>query len=184
MMEYIMSRNDSFERALKDAKKALREAFEQRAAIEERILSLKQTIKGLSALCEGDADDELVPVGNGILGHEMSLTDAIRCAFSQSREFMLTPPEVRDALASMGVDLAKYKQVLVPIHNTLKRLEKQGEIVAFKDDGGNIRGYRWVSPLARAVEEVDGPPKVRRATPPNSSFAAKAFAEEDARRNR
>jgi hypothetical protein len=179
-----MSKNDSFEKALKDAKKALKEAFEQRTAIEERILSLKQTIKGLSALCEADSDDELVPVGNGILSHEMSLTDAIRCAFSQSREYMLTPPEVRDALASMGVDLAKYKQVLVPIHNTLKRLEKQGEIVAFKDDGGNIRGYRWVSPLARAVEEVDGPPKVRRANPPSSSLAAKAFAEEDAKRNR
>ena len=176
-----MPENDSFVKALKDAKKALREAFENRSQIELRILSLKQTIKGLSALCGSDEEDDFVPIGNGILNHERSLTDAIRCIFSQAQQYMLTPPEVRDALEAMGLDLTKYKQPLVPIHNTLKRLERQEEIVAFKDDKGDIRGYRWVSPLARAVEAIDGLPKPRRAVPPVNSFAAKAFAEEDAK---
>jgi hypothetical protein len=67
---------------------------------------------------------------------------------------MLTPTEVRDSLAARGMDLSKYKQPLVPIHNTLKRLVSQEELVEFRDDSGDLRGYRWVSPLARAVAEV------------------------------
>ena len=179
-----MPNNGSFEAALKDAKKARQEAYEQRREIERRILSLSQTIEGLSALCGADEEDELVAIGNGIISHETRLTDAIRCVFSQSQQYMFTPPEVRNALENMGIDLAKYKQPLVPIHNTLKRLERQEEIIALRDDKGNIRGYRWVLPLARAVEEIGGPTKPRRAIPPSSSFAAKAFEEEDAKRNR
>jgi hypothetical protein len=34
-------------------------------------------------------------------------------------------------------------------------MEAQGELVAFRDDTGDLRGYRWVSPLARAVAEID-----------------------------
>src|SRR5579863_522169 len=144
-----------FEAALQEARKALAEAFEERSATERRILSLKQTIEGLAALCEPEPVDDSVPVGNRLAGYSVSLTEAIRKVFSESQEYLLTPPEVRDALLAMGVDLAKYKQPLVPIHNTLKRLESQGELVPFKDDNGEFRGYRWVSPLARAVAEVD-----------------------------
>ena len=46
----------------------------------------------------------------------------------------------------MGRNLAeKYKQPLVPIHNTLKRLEAQGELVAFRDDTGDLRISMGVS---------------------------------------
>jgi len=147
----------SFEMALKEARKALVEAYEDRRAIEQRIVNLKQTIDGLAALCEPETDEDLVQVNGGKVPHfyNTSLTDAIRRIFSDSKERMLAPTEVRDALVAMGVDLKKYKQQLVPIHNTLKRLEAQGELVAFRDDTGDLRGYRWVSPLARAVAEVD-----------------------------
>ncbi len=64
---------------------------------------------------------------------------------------------MRDRLIAKGLNLSKYKQPLVPIHNTLKRLESQQEIVPFLDDNGEIRGYRWVSPIARAVAEVERP---------------------------
>lgn len=146
----------SFELALKEAKKALEGAYEQRSAIEQRIVWLKQTIDGLTALCQSEASEDLVQVKGDQVpeGHNTSLTDAIRRIFSVTSEPMLTPPEVRDALLAMGVNLAKYKQPLVPIHNTLKRLETQGELIPFTDDAGDIRGYLWVSPLARAVAEV------------------------------
>jgi len=150
-----MGNADPFETALKEARKALAEALEERSATERRIVSLKQTIEGLSALCEPEPIDDSVQVGKRLAGYCISLTDAIRKIFSESQEYLLTPPQVRDALLAMGVDLAKYKQPLVPIHNTLKRLESQGELVPFKDDNGDFRGYRWVSPLARAVAEVD-----------------------------
>jgi len=150
-----MGNTNPFETALKEARKALAEAFEERSATERRIVNLKQTIEGLAALCDPEPVDDSLPVGNRLAGYSISLTDAIRRIFSESQEYLLTPPKVRDALLAMGVDLAKYKQPLVPVHNTLKRLESQGEIVPFRDDNGEFRGYRWVSALARAVAEVD-----------------------------
>jgi hypothetical protein len=148
---------NSFEAALKEARKALKEAYEERTLVEQRIVSLKQTIDGLAFLCEPENDEDFVQVNGGMRpqGYYTSLTDAIRRIFSESEEPILTPPELRNALVEMGVDMKKYKQPLVPIHNTLKRLEGQGEIVPFRDDNGDLRGYRWVSPLARAVAEVD-----------------------------
>jgi hypothetical protein len=156
MYKRTMPNANSYEMALKEAKKALEGAYEQRSAIEQRILWLKQTIDGLTALCQPEASEDLVQVKGDQVpeGYNTSLTDAIRRIFSETSEPMLTPPEVRHALLAMGVNLAKYKQPLVPIHNTLKRLEAQGELIPFIDDAGDHRGYRWVSPLARAVAEV------------------------------
>ena len=137
-----MSINSVFETALREARQALKGAYEARDLIEQRIVSLKQTIEGLTALCEPETDQDFVEVkgGNSPDGYNTSLTDAIRGVFSESKEYMLTPTEVRDALVTMGVDIKKYKQPLVPIHNTLKRLEAQGEIVPFRDDVGDLRG--------------------------------------------
>ena len=154
-----------FERALKEAKLKLAEALEERLALERRIVSLKQTIEGLTPLCQAEAQDFVQPEGTYGIG--LSLTSVIRTIFSESKQPILTPLEVRDALRARGVDLAKYKQPLVPIHNTLKRLETQEEIVAFRDDDGNVRGYRWISPLARAVAELDHRPKLGYPDPLN-----------------
>jgi len=151
-----MSDLKTFGIALKEARKSLAEAYEDRSAIEKRIVRLKQTIDGLAALCEPEPNEDLVQVQEVDLPYpyKTSLTDAIRKIFSETTEPILTPVEVRDALLAMGVNLEKYKQPLVPVHNTLKRLEAQGELVPFRDDTGDLRGYRWVSPLARAVAEV------------------------------
>ncbi|HXC43021.1 MAG TPA: hypothetical protein VNY51_05810 [Candidatus Dormibacteraeota bacterium] len=115
---------------------------------------MKQTIDGLSALCEPQPDEDFVEVQEGGEPYSFKLTDAIRLVFSGSSEPVLTAPEIRDELVAKGIKLSKYKQPLVPIHNTLKRLALQGELVEFRDDAGDLRGYRWVSPLARAVAEV------------------------------
>ena len=162
-----MPNTNPFEAALKEARKALREAYEERAAIERRIVGLTKSIDGLAALCEPETDEKFLVADrkDSSTFQITSMTDAIRRVFSESDEPMLTPTEVRDALLAMGTDLTKYKQPLVPIHNTLKRLASQEEIVEFRDDNDELRGYRWVSPLARAVAEVDRPrlvEKVRR----------------------
>jgi hypothetical protein len=159
-----MSDTNPFEIALKQARKSLNEAYEERDAIEQRILRLKQTIDGLAALCEPEPNEDLVQAEAGHMLFQASLTASIRRIFSETTEPMLTPVEVRNALLEMGVKLTKYKQPMVPIHNTLKRLEAQGELVPFIDDAGDLRGYRWVSPLARAVAEVDSL-RMRRVNP-------------------
>jgi hypothetical protein len=146
---------DNFQTALEQARKELAAALEERSAMERRIINLKQTIGGLASLCEPE-DEDVVQVGGGLSpSYKTSLTDAIRKVLSEATS-PISPPEVRDALLVEQVDLSKYKQQMVPIHNTLKRLERQGEIVAARDDKGEIWGYRWVSPLARAVAEVGG----------------------------
>ncbi len=150
-----MAKLNPFQLALAQARQSLDEALQERSAIERRIVSLKQTIEGLSALCEPKEAEDVVEVEGGLYPNStMSLTDAIRKIFSESAEPILTPTEVRDSLLAMGVNLEKYKQPLVPIHNTLKRLTSQEELVPFRDDDGILRGYRWVSPVARAVAEV------------------------------
>jgi hypothetical protein len=155
-----MAEPNAFEVALREARKSLTEAYEDRAAIEQRIVNLKQTIDGLTNLCEPDpvfieAQSRDTETGFDIRS-KFSLSFAIRQIFSQSEKHTLAPTEVRDALLKIDVKFAeRYKQPLVPIHNTLKRLEAQGELVAIRDDSGDFRGYRWVSPLARAVAEVD-----------------------------
>ena len=141
-----MATTESFEATLKECKEALLEAYRERNAIEQRIVSLKQVIDGLALLCEPEAFEEvLVNGGNLPDGYGTSLTDAIRRIFLISSEPMLTPPEVRDALLKMGVNIAKYKQPLVPIHNSLKRLVVQEELAEFRDDNNELRGYRLVS---------------------------------------
>jgi hypothetical protein len=151
-----MVNTNPFDAALKEARKALREAYEERSALEQRIVSLTKTIEGLAALCAPEVADEFLlnTAGDPSIFQITSLTDAIRQVFSTCGEPMLTPTEIRDALVARGLDLSKYKQPLVPIHNTLKRLASQEEIVEFRDDSNNFIGYRWVSPLARAVAEV------------------------------
>jgi hypothetical protein len=81
----------------------------------------------------------------------LTFTNGVRYALETSRH--LTVPEIRDILVGLGFDFSKYKQELVPIHNTLKRLEEQGEArrVETRD---SRRAWTWVSPLERARKEM------------------------------
>ena len=75
-------------------------------------------------------------------GQEMGLTEAIRWVFRQPLVLPLTPNQVRDRMAEMGYDLEKYKHVMPPIHNTLKRMKEAGEIEEVDGIGGIGRAYR------------------------------------------
>lgn len=74
-------------------------------------------------------------------GQEMGLTEAIRWVFRQPLLLPLRPTQVRDRMAEMGYDLGKYKHVMPPIHNTLKRMKEAGEIREVEGIGGIGRAY-------------------------------------------
>ena len=74
-------------------------------------------------------------------GAEMGLTEAIRWVFRQPLLLPLTPTQVRDRMAEMGYDLWKYKHVMPPIHNTLKRMKEAGEIKEVEGIGGIGRAF-------------------------------------------
>ena len=76
-----------------------------------------------------DRIDALNKVKLGSQVEDLGLTDAIRWVFKQPMLLPLTPTGVRDRLAEMGFDLSKYAHMMPPIHNTLKRMKENGEIV-------------------------------------------------------
>ena len=73
---------------------------------------------------------------------DLGLTDAIRWVFKQPIILPLTPTDVRDRLAELGFDLSKYAHMMPPIHNTLKRMKENGEIVEVDAPLGLGRAFR------------------------------------------
>jgi hypothetical protein len=102
----------------------------------------------LARICGETVDPELLnrvnlstSVAGQVAGQEIGLTEAIRWVFRQPLLVPLTPTQVRDRMAEMGYDLSKYKHVMPPIHNTLKRMKEAGEIREVDGLGGIGRAF-------------------------------------------
>jgi hypothetical protein len=123
--------NTDYRAALEAAAKEYETLGEQRRAIDERLTQLAQTIGTLSRLIG------LTPTTPS------SITDAVRLAMRAG--VPMTPPEVRDRLLSIGVDLSSYSNELAVIHTVLKRLNEAGEIrIVPRANGKNA--YLWAKP--------------------------------------
>jgi hypothetical protein len=125
-----------YRRALDAAIAEYESLGEQRRDIDQRLSALAQTISTLSRLC-------------GIVSNvPWGLTDACRTVLRNAGGPM-TPVEVRDRLAGIGVDLSRYSSGLAAVHTTLKRLNEAGEI-RFVGNWGGKRAFVWERP-ARAA---------------------------------
>jgi hypothetical protein len=119
---------EAYMNALQQARAELAALLKDRSVIDERIGRLNKSIEGLEALCD-DADH---PKG---LAHKtelesadsMGMSDAIRAILGRA-SVPIRAPLIRDALVDEGFDPSEYSNMLTVIHNTLMRLEKQGEI--------------------------------------------------------
>ena len=109
-----MTKTD-YRRALDRACREYERLTGERVALEERIDQLVEAIGTLTKLC-GLAPS--VPWG---------ITDACRTVLRNAARPM-TPVEVRNRLASIGFDLARYSNDLSAIHTVLKRLNQSGEL--------------------------------------------------------
>ena len=146
-----------YKKALDAAQNEIVGLLKKRQEIDKRIVSLKRTIDGLTAIC--NEIGMVLPPGLAVpadLENGDSLTESILKVLSESGT-ALTPPQVRGALLKVGFNVGRYRQEMVPIHNTLKRLEAAGTIAAVKDERGKTISYRWVSPIARALA-LEPPP--------------------------
>jgi hypothetical protein len=142
-----------------ELRKAL-EAIEQEAAAltEEiraksiRLDQLKITWDGLAKLLQ-DAPAEKDSRGrwySSIVNPEnldmddLGITDAIRRILSEAHSPM-SPTQIKEALESGGLVLGGYANPHAVVHNTLKRLEKQGELLSVKDASGKVFAYttKW-----------------------------------------
>ena len=125
-----MTTND-YRAALQAAAKEYEDLGEQRRKIDERLNQLAQTIGTLSRLIG------LTPTV------PLSITDAVRLAMRAG--VPMTPPEVRDRLLAIGVDLSSYSNELAVIHTVLRRLNEAGEIRIIPRPGGK-NAYLWTKP--------------------------------------
>ena len=125
--------------ALKVARRELQEAMGQRADIDKRIFKLKQTVESLNALCHDvDVEELAAEMRQQMAG--IGLTNAVRRLLADSK-MPLSATEVRDGIARLGVDLSAYANDMAVVHNTLNRLARQGDILSFVDNNGQMAGW-------------------------------------------
>src|SRR5579859_1412909 len=130
------------------ARDRLKELLRQEAETKEQISHWGPVVEQLAKLAGEALEPEIASrindlkqEGERLAGQEMGLTEAIRWVFRQPLLAPLTPTQVRDRMAEMGYDLGKYKHVMPPIHNTLKRMKEAGEINEVEGIGGIGRAY-------------------------------------------
>jgi hypothetical protein len=133
------------------ARERLKELVRQETEIKEQITHWGPIVEQLARLTGETIDPDIASRINELkqneassqeTGQEMGLTEAIRWMFRQPLLLPLTPTQVRDRMAEMGYDLSKYKHVMPPIHNTLKRMKEAGEIEEVEGVAGIGRAYR------------------------------------------
>jgi hypothetical protein len=147
---------EDYKRALDAACREYEDVARQRAAMDERLARLHESIGALTRLC---GYTPTVPWG---------LTDACRVVLARA-EHPLTPLAVRDRLLAIGFDLSKYSSDLSAIHTVLKRLNRAGELRVGARAPGNhayewVKGRRFGNPGAAAPPAVlpDHAPRPRR----------------------
>jgi hypothetical protein len=132
------------------ARERLKELLRQETETKQQISHWVPIVEQLARLVGDVVDPEIASRINELkqseasssgAGQEMGLTEAIRWVFRQPLLLPLTPTQVRDRLAEMGYELEKYKHMMPPIHNTLKRMKEAGEIKEVEGIGGMGRAY-------------------------------------------
>jgi|SRR5882724_780254 len=152
MYKYIMP-DETALKMYESARDRLRELMRQETEIKEQISHWGPIVEQLARLTGETLDADMASrinelkqaeaggAGASGAGQEMGLTEAIRWVFRQPLLLPLTPTQVRDHLAQMGYELDKYKHVMPPIHNTLKRMKEAGEIEEVEGLGGIGRAF-------------------------------------------
>src|SRR5215831_587568 len=118
-----------YRKALDAATGECERLIRERVELDQRIVHLKQTIAGLAGLCGNNSPSE--PSVNRVLPLAppfMRLTSAIRQVLAATSAPM-RPPDLRTELLNRGLSLAQYGNKLAGIHNTLSRLQRQGEVI-------------------------------------------------------
>jgi hypothetical protein len=132
------------------ARDRLKELLRQETEAKEQISHWGPIVEQLARLTGETIDPDIASRINELkqdeasssgAGAEMGLTEAIRWVFRQPLLLPLTPTQVRNRMAEMGYDLSKYKFVMPPIHNTLKRMKEAGEIREVEGLGGIGRAF-------------------------------------------
>jgi hypothetical protein len=132
--------------------------------VDRRINHVERSLAGIQALLGRATELRMLPTAERAvlapINPRSSISEGIRQLFHLNQ--VLSPPLIRDALQKAGLG-KRHDNLLVQVHNNLKRLAYAGEIRAFWI-GRNI-AYERVSPLERAfagmASKSAGRPKTR-----------------------
>src|SRR5271155_1113333 len=176
----------SYENALVAASDEMKKLLKQRSEIDARISQLKKTMEALSDLMKplpSETPSYFDELGTGIVMGKLAdagISDAIRQVVSESK-VPLTPVQIKELIANRGFDLSGYANAGTVIHNTLARLEKQGELVRLQNPGSQLVSYfvkyrRTVPPPPGIdpIEEFLGP--VQRGEKPKEPRPQERFS--------
>ncbi|MGC2245919.1 MAG: hypothetical protein WA609_04890 [Terriglobales bacterium] len=152
----------------------IKEILKQRAAQDERLSQLKKTVDALSSLL-GDVSPPVKPIpslaDSVAAALRVGLSDPGGAGISRMIRNILahshipmTPVDIKAALARTGFDIGQYANAMAVIHNTLKRLQAQGELVAIYDAVHQVTAF--------ALRTVPPPPGSPGVTLPNQSELA------------
>lgn len=158
--------SEDYRSALAAAVKEYEALGDQRREIDVRLAHLAQTIGTLSRLLG------LTPTV------PLSITDAVRLAMRAG--VPMTPPEVRERLLAIGVDLSIYANELAVIHTVLKRLNESGELRIIPKAAGKT-AYLWTRP-PRAAALGPEIAEFMRGLPPGRDAAGSAQARKPKRK--
>lgn len=140
--------------------KKLEELLRERRALDQRILSLKQSLRAFENYLESEHetktdkyrmdDTPLPPALEGL--RKLGLTDAVR-KIIQSAIDPINARQIRDDLVSYNYRKLPKNNPLAAIHAILTRLEKNGEIRPVKGSDKKP-AYEWRSQISDLVDSM------------------------------
>jgi hypothetical protein len=134
-----------YERALEMAHLEIEGLLQRRMDIDRRLAELKGTADALSRLLGVETRPSvgrLVEAMNQVAS-DPGITNGVRRVLASSKTPM-QPKEIRLGLESLGSDLSQYVNPGAVIHNTLTRLERQGEVARIENPVEQTVAYALV----------------------------------------
>ena len=160
-------RSSDYRAALNAAHVEIQELLKERAALDERLSQLKRTTEALSLTLAittpadpgfGGALASISEASGLSSPGRAGISDAIRSLLADS-QVPMSASEIKFALSRQGFNFVSYANPLAVIHNTLRRLQKQGELMGVTDSSGRV-AYAIVPTrtqlLRRGQEIIDG----------------------------
>lgn len=138
--------DNDYKRALDAIYAELGELMRQRIQLDERMSHLKTSAEAISKLT---VSPQTPTEEAGGVVEDMGISDAIRHVLKSS-QVPLTPSEIKRKLAESGLG-DTYVNFSAVIHNTLKRLLKQGEVTRVFDRFNKLTGFTYI-PIGSSSE--------------------------------
>jgi hypothetical protein len=142
-----------YDDAFNAAELELREAIEERKKLDQRIEDLRETLIGLSNLCNKPiADITLLGVADA------GLTEAIKMVLKFSDK-PLTPVDIKRRLEDANFDLKRFANPMAVIHTAIGRMVGRDNIAQYETaDGkpayGDVRGIAGETSVAKTMKDA------------------------------